>query len=276
MIASLKTGNGSWLSHEAIHSQVYFTEQGSRVSGHTLQYWLGNRGITLKQPSLPISPQNLKDNDRNVAQGPPWICTKSLAAVSAEQGTQVWARSEGRKNSIPWVINAWLKDYTLTSENPRNVRAYLQFQHSGGWGREITEFKARLNHVVNQAHSPNREGLDGFTSVIHCPSKLAQDPGFCPHCFRWHQDSRERHFLELWALREDTSQHQPSTEKPLQFSCQFFRDRQGQKRMEIDGGEVLGNTEEKRVWRENSQPVLGICIDLKPEEPMLSRLGFGV
>lgn len=39
---------------------------------------------------------------------------------------------------------------------------------------------------------------------------------------------------------------------------------------------MLGNIEEKRVWRETSQPVLGICIDLKPEEPMLSGLGFGV
>lgn len=206
----------------------------SRASGHTLQYWLGNREITLKQPSLPISLQNLEDDDRNVGQGPPWICTKCLAAVSAEQGTQVWARSEGRKSSTPWVINTWFKDYTLTSENPRNVRACLQFQHSGGWGRDITEFKARLSHV-SQAHSPNREGLDRFISVVHCPSKLAQDPGFRAHCFRWHQDSRERYFFfffKIWALREDILQLQPSTEKPLQFSCQFCWNWHGQKWME--------------------------------------------
>lgn len=88
----------------------------------------------------------------------------------------------------------------------------------------------------SQAHSPNREGLDRFISVVHCPSKLAQDPGFRAHCFRWHQDSRERYFffffLKIWALKEDILQLQPSTEKPLQFSCQFCWNWHGQKRME--------------------------------------------
>lgn len=45
--------------------------------------------------------------------------------------------------------------------------------------------------------------------------------------------------------------------------------------MNGDGGRVLGNSGET-IQRETSQPVLGICIELKPEEPMLSSLGFGV
>lgn len=169
MIASLKTGNGSGLSQEAVHL--------SRASGHTLQYWLGNREITLKQPSLPISLQNLEDDDRNVGQGPPWICTKCLAAVSAEQGTQVWAWSEGRKSSTPWVINTWFKDYTLTSENPRNVRACLQFQHSGGWGRDITEFKARLSHVVKLILQTGKVWIDLFQWYT-APLSLHRTLGF--------------------------------------------------------------------------------------------------
>lgn len=106
-----------------------------------------------------------------------WIWTKCLAVVSAEQGTQVWARSEGRKNSTPWVINTWLKDYTLTSENPGNVRACLQFQHSGGWGREITEFKARLSHIVKLILQTGKVWMDLFQWYT-APLSLHRTLGF--------------------------------------------------------------------------------------------------
>lgn len=158
-----------------------------------------------------------------------WIWTKCLAVVSAEQGTQVWARSEGRKNSTPWVINTWLKDYTLTSENPGNVRACLQFQHSGGWGREITEFKARLSHIVKLILQTGKVWMDLFQWYT-APLSLHRTLGF--GLIASDDTKIQEKGTFFFPLREDILQLQPSTEKPLQFSCQFCWDWQGQKRME--------------------------------------------
>lgn len=51
-----------------------------------------------------------------------------------------------------------LKEHTSTSEKPRNVGAGLQFQYSGGWGGEISKFKARLSHTVKLSLQ-TKEGL---------------------------------------------------------------------------------------------------------------------